>query len=139
MKFFYGDKNLLRMLDEADFWKLQESEHTVVIREITPDLEKVYVDKLKEWQEAFSQTRGVVIRYIETVVRAGEAIDQTLEKQIVELIKFCIDQSQQFINFLNMLAAESSAVNSNTIALSVVAHIRRESEYFIGIAQTILY
>jgi hypothetical protein len=32
MQFYYGDRNLLRVLDEIEFWKRQEAGHTVVIR-----------------------------------------------------------------------------------------------------------
>ncbi|NLU53406.1 MAG: hypothetical protein GXX10_11170 [Clostridiaceae bacterium] len=38
-----------------------------------------------------------------------------------------------FVNFLNQLIAESEAVKNNDIAIVVTDHIRRESEYFIGI------
>ncbi len=53
---------MLRVLDEAEFWKHQESEHTVVIREIVPGLENDHVEKLKKWQLAFSQTEDMVVR-----------------------------------------------------------------------------
>lgn len=33
MQFYYGQQMPLRILDEAEFWKNQEEEHTVVIRE----------------------------------------------------------------------------------------------------------
>lgn len=139
MHFFYGDKNLLRVLDEADFWKQQETEHTVVIREITPGLEKEYVEQLQQWQLAFTQTRGLVIRYIETVIRAGGVVTPEMEQQILKLINYCLEQSQQFIKLLDTLLADSNAVKKNPVAQTVIKHIRRESEYFIGIAQTILY
>lgn len=53
MRFFYGDKNILRALEEAQFWKHQESEHTDVIMEVVPDLEDEYVTKLEEYKEIF--------------------------------------------------------------------------------------
>jgi len=34
MQFCYGDKNHIRILEEAEFWKRQEAEHTVVIRKL---------------------------------------------------------------------------------------------------------
>jgi len=117
----------------------QESEHTVVIREIVPNLEPVNVKRLQEWQLAFSQTQALAVRYIETVFRAGCKVDPALEQRILQFICFFLEQSQQFILFLNTLAAESNAVRKNPVALTVIAHIRRESEYFIGKAQTVLY
>lgn len=40
MQFYYGQHMPLRILDEAEFWKHQEEEHTVVIRELVTGLEK---------------------------------------------------------------------------------------------------
>lgn len=34
MQFYYGNQMPLRVLDECEFWKHQEEEHTVVIREL---------------------------------------------------------------------------------------------------------
>jgi len=48
MQFYYGNQMPLRVLDEAEFWKHQEEEHTVVIRELVKDLEQKYVEALKE-------------------------------------------------------------------------------------------
>jgi len=36
MQFYYGHQMPLRILDEAEFWKRQEEEHTIVIRELVP-------------------------------------------------------------------------------------------------------
>lgn len=49
MQFYYGQQMPLRVLDEAEFWKMQESEHTVVIREALTNLENQYVEALKQW------------------------------------------------------------------------------------------
>lgn len=46
MQFYYGQQMPLRILDEAEFWKHQEEEHTVVISELVPDLEQPFVDAL---------------------------------------------------------------------------------------------
>ena len=51
MRYFYGDKNILRALEEAEFWKHQESEHTDVIQEISPDLESEYVERLEKYKQ----------------------------------------------------------------------------------------
>ena len=133
MQFFYGDKMFYRILDEAEFWKLQESEHTIVIRKIIPDLESEYVRQLQNWERALSQTRATAIRYLEAVNRAGSYISPQLQQQIVQFVNFCMRQSQEFIVFLNLILSQSSAVQENPVASTVIDHIRRESEYFIGI------
>lgn len=139
MQFYYGDKMVHRVLDEAEFWKQQEAEHTVVIREVVPNLEPEFVRQLEQYNLAFHETKGKVVRYIETVIRARGSISPSLEQEILQLIDFALCQSQQFIIFLNRMITESQAVRRNLTAQVVINHIRRESEYFIGIAQTILY
>ncbi|MDD3314703.1 MAG: DUF2935 domain-containing protein [Syntrophaceticus sp.] len=138
MRFYYGEKTVHRVLDEAEFWKRQEAEHTVVIREVVPNLESQFVSELEEFQRRFEKTKGRVVRYIETVIRSKGHISPGLEQEILKLIEFAIRESQQFIMLLNRILAESNAVRSNLTAQVVINHIRRESEYFIGIAQTIL-
>jgi hypothetical protein len=138
LKFYYGDKNLLRVLDEVEFWKRQESEHTVVIRQVVTNLEAQYVRLLQEWELAFAQTEGVAVQYIETIIRSNFNISNTLKQQIIQFISYACNQSQKFIEFLNEMAANSNAVRGNQVAQVVINHIRRESEYFIGIVQAFL-
>uniref|UniRef100_C5D569 DUF2935 domain-containing protein n=1 Tax=Geobacillus sp. (strain WCH70) TaxID=471223 RepID=C5D569_GEOSW len=64
MQFYYGQQMPLRILDEAEFWKHQEEEHTVVIRELVTNLETAYVEALKKWEEALSATHQQVVRFI---------------------------------------------------------------------------
>ncbi|WP_286171363.1 DUF2935 domain-containing protein [Geobacillus sp. LYN3] len=64
MQFYYGQQMPLRILDEAEFWKHQEEEHTVVIRELVSGLEPAYVEALKKWEEALSATHQQVVRFI---------------------------------------------------------------------------
>ncbi|WP_257352069.1 DUF2935 domain-containing protein [Pseudalkalibacillus decolorationis] len=139
MQYYYGNQMPLRVLDEAEFWKHQEEEHTVVIRELVKNLEEKYVEALKEWEKAFAKVHQRVIRYIETVNRLKGQVSQALYQDIMQLISFCLQQSEQFINFCRSLMEESEPIRSNPTAKVVLNHIIVESEYFIGIAQTILY
>lgn len=138
MQFYYGEKNLLRILDETEFWKRQEAEHTVVIRQMVTNLEVGFVRILQEWEQAFAQTEGVAVKYIETIIRSNYNISPALEQQIIQFIDFALTQSQKFILLLNQIVSESQAVRNNPVALVVINHIRRESEYFIGIVQAFL-
>ncbi|MBM7584000.1 hypothetical protein JOC86_000537 [Bacillus pakistanensis] len=139
MQFYYGNQMPLRVLDEAEFWKHQEEEHTVVIRELVKDLEQEYVDELKEWEKKFTETHQRVVRYIETVTRSNGQVTPALYQDILQLISFCLQQSDQFIKFCRLIMEESRPISSNPTAKVVLNHIIVESEYFIGIAQTILY
>lgn len=139
MQYYYGDYNLLRLLDEADFWKQQEQEHTVVIEQIVPDLEQNYVNRLRDYGRLFGQTHGNVTQLAETVIRLKGMYSPELHQQVLSMIHYCMNESQDFINFLNDMMARSSALQGNVVANVVINHIIRESEYFTGISQTILY
>ncbi|MFA8438061.1 DUF2935 domain-containing protein [Pueribacillus sp. YX66] len=138
MQFYYGQQMPLRILDEAEFWKLQEEEHTVVIREALNDLEKVYVEALKEWEKSLSNTHKTVVSYVESVVRSGYVYVQ-LQRQVIQLITFCLEESEQFIELCRQIKDNSSAAKDKPIAQTILDHIIRESEYFIGIARLILF
>jgi hypothetical protein len=139
MQFYYGDKMPLRILDEGEFWKLQESEHTDVIQALVPNLEPQFVQALKSWEQAFSRTQATFVQYIETAVKSGQHINPQFYSQVLQLVQFATKQSQQFISLLNQLGTESQALKNNPTAIVVLNHIRRESEYFIGISQAFLY
>lgn len=139
LQYFYGSQLPLRVLDEAEFWKHQEEEHTVVIRELVPNLEQQYVDALKEWEKAFAQTHQHIVRFIETVNRSKGNISQRFYHDILQLTSFCLHQSNEFILFCRTLVEASKPISSNHTAKVVMNHIIVESEYFIGVAQTIIY
>ena len=138
MRFFYGDKNILRALEEAEFWKQQEAEHTEVIMEVVPDLEDEYVDKLEGYKEIFNSTRARIVQYMEAAVNCQYNLSPEMYQNIVNIINLSIRQSQVFVDFLGMLLRDSEAVKNNPAAVTVVNHIRRESEYFIGIVTAFL-
>jgi hypothetical protein len=139
MQFYYGDQMPLRILDEGEFWKHQEAEHTEVIRALVPNLEPRFVQALMTWEQAFSQTQAEFVRDIETVVRsAGRPLNPAFYTHVMELVQFAMKQSEQFILLLNQLGTESQALKHNQTAIVVLNHIRRESEYFIGITKALL-
>ncbi|ASK62127.1 hypothetical protein CFK37_08095 [Virgibacillus phasianinus] len=139
MQFYYGNQWPLRVLDEAEFWKEQEAEHTVVIRELLPDLEQEFVDGLNRWEDVLKTTKQHVTRFIESVIRSKNHISPQLSQQVLDLASFCLQESVAFIQFCRKIKTESKSVVGNPMAKTVMDHIIDESEYFIGIAQTILY
>ncbi|MCM3569656.1 DUF2935 domain-containing protein [Neobacillus mesonae] len=138
MQFYYGQQMPLRILDEAEFWKHQEEEHTVVIRELVKELEPEFVDALKKWEQALGETHQQVIRFIESVIRSGNQVSDQLYQQVMQLVSYCLQQSESFIQLCQQIKTYSAAVSSNHTAKVVLVHIIRESEYFIGIAQALL-
>ncbi|MBM7713133.1 hypothetical protein JOC94_000099 [Bacillus thermophilus] len=138
MQFYYGPQMPLRILDEAEFWKHQEEEHTVVIRELVTGLEPEYVEALFEWEKALSNTHQQVVSFIESVVRSGYYIPVQLYQQVLQLVTFCLEESERFIELCRQIKNDSAVVANNQTAVVVLDHIIRESEYFIGIARALL-
>lgn len=138
MQFCYGEKNHIRILEEAEFWKRQESEHTVVIREIVTDLEDEFVNILKDYQRVLSATEASILQYIERLNRSCFTITPEIAENITYMIEITLKQSQTFIEFLNSMMKNSTAIKNNFAAPIVIAHIVRESEYYIGIAKAYL-
>ncbi|WP_163184247.1 DUF2935 domain-containing protein [Neobacillus sedimentimangrovi] len=139
MQFYYGHQMPLRILDEAEFWKHQEEEHTVVIRELVSGLEEEFVEALKKWETALSQTHQQVVRFIETVIRSGYYIPNQLYQHVLQLVSYCLQESLAFIQLCQQIKTNSKAVSNNPTAKVVLDHIIRESEYFTGIAQALIY
>lgn len=139
MQFYYGNMMPLRILDEGEFWKHQEAEHTEVIIALVPNLEKPFVDALKAWEQQLSRTQATFVQYIETAVRGGQYLQPQFYQQVLALVQYALQESEQFIQLLNQLGTESEPIKNNPTAITVLNHIRRESEYFIGISQALLY
>lgn len=138
MLFVYGAWMPLRVLEEIRFWKMQEKEHTVVIRELVPQLEGQYTDKLKQWEAAFAQTEMQAQRWIETVIRSGGYATPAQWEQTRTLMQNAVAESKAFIQLLFYMLSESQAVKQVPTAPVVLMHIIRESEYFLGVMQAIL-
>lgn len=138
MRFIYGDNNAMRALDEVEFWKHQEGEHTDVIQEISPDLEEEYISKLNEYKEIFNSTEARITQYIETLVNYNGALTSEIIQYIMQLIDISTRQSQVFVNFIGDMLKNSEAIKNNPMAVVVANHIRRESEYFIGLITAFL-
>lgn len=138
MEYCYGDKNHIRILEEAMFWKRQEAEHTVVIRELVEDLEAEFVNKLNEFQQVFSSTEATIVQYFERLNRSCYKITPEIIQNVRLIIETTVQQSRAFVIFLRNLIRESNAVKNNLTAVVVINHIIRESEYYIGIATTYL-
>jgi hypothetical protein len=78
------------------------------------------------------------VRYIEFVGRSGNEVNPEAYTQILQLVQFALDESNEFVQLLDQLGTVSESLKRNPTAITVLNHIRRESEYFIGTAQAYL-
>src|SRR5690625_1554152 len=123
MQFYYGKQMPLRVLDEAEFWKHQEEEHTVVIRELVSNLERPFVEVLENWEMEFAKAHQRVVRYIETVIRSNRHVTPMLYQDVIQLSMFSLEQSERFIEFCRRLMRESAPIRENPTAKVVLNHI----------------
>lgn len=129
----YGALMPLRLLEEVRFWKMQEKEHTVVIRELAPNLEAEYVQVLKEWEPVFTRTELEAGKWIEAVLRSPAGVTPYIQMQVEGLLNMSVEQSKTFVGQLLFMLSHSAAVAANPTAKVVIQHIIRESEYFLGV------
>ncbi|MDD4588774.1 MAG: DUF2935 domain-containing protein [Heliobacteriaceae bacterium] len=131
----YGDKFALRLVDEIIFWKHQEKEHTTVIQVVGgADLEPVYQRELEKWGKLFAETEACAVRYMEALNRKKGKCGGDFEREVMILATRSAEQSQAFVQFLTCLLRDSKA-GKNMVFQTLVHHIIRESEYFIGIVE----
>ncbi|WP_248929750.1 Fe-Mn family superoxide dismutase [Paenibacillus hamazuiensis] len=135
----YGTLMPLRVLEEIRFWKMQEKEHTLVIRQIAPGLEPEYVRLMEQWEQVFAQAEMAATRWIEAVIRMQAPLDPAMLARIQALLASAAEQSNAFIGQLISLMQLSKALRENAFAGTVVQHIIRESEYFLGVLQAISF
>lgn len=89
--------------------------------------------------EKKKHTKGIRrSRILETAVNCNNTLSTEINHDILEIINLSLRQSQVFIEFLGILLKESNAVKSIPAAGVVINHIRRESEYFIGVVTAFL-
>src|SRR5699024_12297201 len=131
LQFYYGSQMPLRILDECEFWKEQEAERTVVMREIKDNLEKRYVEALNKWEDVLTTTHQHVVRFVESVNRSPHKLSPELENQVLELSSFCLQESVAFIQFCRHIKQNSHAIHGNMTALVVIEHIICDLESFI--------
>jgi len=138
MQFYYGDHNILRALDEAEFWKHQEAEHTDLIPIVAPGLERHYMQELAKFREEMNSLNAQAVQLVESATRAGGNVEPELKARMLELVMHCVEQSQKFVEFMEEILRDSAAARGNAVATEVIRHMVRESQYFVGIAQLIL-
>lgn len=134
----YGPLMPLRLLEEIRFWKMQEKEHTVVIRQLVSNLETPYVQALMEWEPVFAKAEFTAGRWIETIMRSPAGITPYMQMQAEGLMNASVEQSQRFVQQLMYMQAQSAAIQANPTAQVVIQHIIRESEYFLGVLQAFI-
>lgn len=137
MLYIYGPLLPVRILEEIVFWKMQEKEHTEVIKGIVPNLEEPYVRLLDEWAVVFDATEQTARRLLEASLGPSVTGHAGIAAETEQLVHTACAQSREFIRQLYALQEASKAVNAQPLAGTVLLHIIRESEYFLAVLGTL--
>lgn len=135
MLYVYGPLMPVRILEEIIFWKTQENEHTAVIQAIIPQLEEPYVKLLNEWAIVFGATEEAARQLLNTVLKTSTPSIRVPGSPTEQLLRISCNQSHQFIRHLYAVMAESDAAKLQALSGTVILHIIRESEYFLGVLE----
>jgi Fe-Mn family superoxide dismutase len=112
----YGYRLPLQLLDDLITSKTQELEHAAAIRELIPELEPPYVQLLREWEQAFAQTRDIAQlakqgAYSSDKERSNEA-NGSWHARVPLLVQNALQQSRAFAQHLQLLQEHSAAIRS---------------------------
>lgn len=135
MLYVYGPLLPVRILEEIVFWKTQEKEHTEVIKAIIPQLETPYVKLMDEWAVVFGATEEAARRLLEASLAPAAAGQTGLPAETEQLLHTSCAQSREFIRQLYAMSEASAAVKAQPLAVTVLLHIIRESEYFLEVLE----
>lgn len=138
MLFVYGPYLPVRILEEIRFWKEQESEHTDVIKAIVPGLEPNFVQLLNEWKQVFEGTMEAANQLLQYGLSSKQAVTNPQFIQETErILEVSFRQSKEFVRQLYFILDQSAAAKAIPLAKTVILHIIRESEYFLGVLETL--
>lgn len=135
MLYVYGPLMPIRILEEIVFWKTQETEHTAVIKAIIPTLEEPYVKLLDEWAVVLGATEKAAQSLLNSALSTSIPNPKIQEEKTEHLLHISCNQSHEFIRQLYAMMEGSAAVKEVPLAVTVLLHIIRESEYFLEVLE----
>jgi hypothetical protein len=104
---------------------------------MTPNLEQEYIHRLKQLGNNINVLRGEIVKSIESANRSF-VLNREIRAKMTDIVKQCIKQSNDFIELMNEMVANSKVVQANNSSKTVILHMIRESQYFVGIEQLVL-
>jgi len=139
MLYVYGPLMPVRILEEIVFWKTQEKEHTAVLKALIPGLEEPYVKLLEQWAAVFAATEEAAHRLLESAINPSPPEHEVLLAETGQLLHVSCNQSYEFIRQLYAMMESSAAVKAMPLAVTVLQHVIRESQYFLNVLEGLSY
>ncbi|MCD9024540.1 Fe-Mn family superoxide dismutase [Cohnella silvisoli] len=125
-----GNVMQLRLLEEIAYWKIQELEHTVVVRSLVPELETPYVQWLQQWENVFAKTQEFAQRARGLALSAPDrSLPAEWAAALPKLVEDSLSQSKEFSRQLQLLPEHSAAIGQTRDSSIALDYIRRQPEY----------
>lgn len=136
--FVYGTLMPIRVMELIRHWKMQEKEHTAVILQAAPGLERQYIQLLQSWEPVFSHTAHYANQWLDEWLPYPSRLPTHAEQTVESLIDAALEQSRTYIDQLTQLCEQSSAASLPVMARTVITHSIRESNYYLGLMSAYL-
>jgi Fe-Mn family superoxide dismutase len=122
--------NQLELLEEIVYWKMQELEHTVVVRSLVPELEAPYVQWLQQWENVFAKTQEFAQRARAVAAAAPDrSLPADWAAHLPKLLEDSASQSREFSRQLQQLPEHSASIRQTRDSPVALDYIRRQTEY----------
>lgn len=139
MQLIYGPLMPVRVLEENVYWKQQEKHHTEVIRTVVPQLEPDYVQLLAQWEQVLAQTEAAANTQLRTALQQPYGLQPEQLRQLHELLRVSIYQSEQFVQQLGTIKRDSQSVQRTDYGPIVLDHIAERSQYFLNAVRPVVH
>lgn len=126
-----------RIMEEIRFWKMREKENVHMLLQLPTGLEPQYVQLLTAWQDVLHKTETAVHGRIATAIQSQAATPHT-HQSVKETMKQAVKQSEDLSQHLHELTKRSAALSTHPLMKTIIHHLIRESDYFIGIFRSLL-
>lgn len=134
MLFIYGALMPVRVMELVRHWKMQESEHTAVILQAAPMMEREYVQMLQSWEPIFSNTVYYTNQWLDSWLTLPVRMPPHAEQTVDALIDTALKQSRLYVEQLTRLSDHCNATASLPLLRTMIRHSILESNYYIGLA-----
>lgn len=140
MLMVYNSLMPLRIMEEVRFWKMREKENIAMLSELCTGIEPHFAQLLQAWADVLHKTGDAADRWIKSSLNESLAMHNLAQNQsdYNKMMRHAVKQSEDLTQHLHKLAAQSHTISNSPPIIVVVQHIIRESEYFLGVFNSVI-
>lgn len=133
MLFVYGSLMPVRVMELIRHWKMQEKEHTAVILQSAPELDRQYVQLLQSWEPVFSHTAHYATQWLDEWLPYPSRLPAHVEQTVEGLVDAALEQSRTYVDQLSQIIERTASNEDASNVRMVITHSIRESNYYVGL------